>query len=277
MKVTASRVWVLWALPTALVFITYSRLSPERLYHVSDRGLAGGAGRALVFVAFPVSLVAIVLIGVTSESMIHRWQRAASMASVALCATATTGMVDADDLDFKVINLLPVMGVVLAIVVTTSARWPGVVCARSTLVVAAVLGVLSVPWIAAEAGFSLPGRVFLTKQLVEEEGEPGLVPAVHLGDHHGLYMTLLVVSVLAVWSVPRRLPRTAGRRILQGSLALLLSYGAVNLAQDFWGEQIVTRGWTSWMIPDALSPSISVVWAVILAGAVAAYLVAQPA
>ncbi|MEI7548064.1 MAG: hypothetical protein WCK21_08405, partial [Actinomycetota bacterium] len=174
MKVTAARVWALWAMPTVLVFLTYSRLPPERLYHVSDRGVVGGVGRALVFVAFPVSLVAIVLVGVTSSSMAHRWQRVAALVSVGLCATAATGMVDPDDLDFKPVNLLPVAGVVLAIVVTSSTRWSGTECSRSTVIVGSVLGVLAVPWIAAEAGFSLPGRIFLTKQLVVEAGEPGL-------------------------------------------------------------------------------------------------------
>jgi hypothetical protein len=140
-----------------------------------------------------------------------------------------------------------------------------------------MLGVLALPWIAAHAGFYLPGRIFLTRQLVAEAGEPGLVPAVHLGDHHGLYSAFLVLTVLAVWRVPRGLPRTLGRRVLQGYLALLLSYGVVNMAQDFWGEQVATRGWTSWTIPDALEPGVSVVWAVIVAGAVLAYLLPRHA
>ncbi len=271
MKVTAPRVWALWAASTLLLLVTYSRLPPERLYRVSNSGIAGGVGRALVYVAFPVSLVAIALVGVTYGSIVHRWQRVAALVSVALCCTVMTGMIDPNDLDFRPVNLLPVAGVVLAAVVTTSTRWPGVVCGRSTLVATAVLGVLSLPWIAAHAGFSLPGRLFLTKQLVTEAGEPGLVPAVHLGDHHGLYSALIVVTVLAMWRVPRGLPRTAGRRLVQGYLALLFAYGLVNMAQDFWGEQIATRGWTNWMIPDALEPGVSAIWALIVAGTVVAY------
>jgi hypothetical protein len=277
MKVTAPRLWALWAVPTLLVLVTYSRLPPERLYHVSNSGIGGGVGRALVYIAFPVSLVAIVLVGVTSGSFVHRWQRVAAFVSILLCATVMTGMIDSDDLDFTPINLVPVAGVVLAVIVTASTRWPGTVCRRSTVVVAAVLGVLSLPWIAAHAGFYLPGRIFLTKQLVTEAGEPGLVPAVHLGDHHGFSSALLVVTVLAVWGVPRGLPRANGRRVLQGYLALLLSYGLVNMAQDFWGEQIATRGWTTWVIPDALEPGVSMVWAIIVAGTVLAYLLPRHA
>ncbi|MEI8239142.1 MAG: hypothetical protein WCI22_06935 [Actinomycetota bacterium] len=277
MKVTAPRLWALWAVPTMLVLVTYSRLPPERLYHVSNNGVGGGVGRALVYIAFPVSLVAIALVGVTSGSFVHRWQRVAALVSVVLCATVMTGMIDPDNLDFKPINLLPVAGVALAAVVTASTGWPGVRCGRGTAAIALVVGVLALPWIAAHAGFSLPGRIFLTKQLVREAGEPGLVPAVHFGDHHGLYSALLVVTVLAVWRVPRGMPRTIGRRVLQGYLALLLSYGVVNMTQDFWGEQVATRGWTNWTIPDALEPGVSVVWAVIIAGAVVAYLLPRHA
>ncbi|CAB4363690.1 MAG: hypothetical protein F2681_05365 [Actinobacteria bacterium] len=277
MKVTVLRLWALWVVPTMLILVTYSRLPPERLYRVSDSGIGGGVGRALVYVAFPGSLAAIALVGVTSGSFVRRWQRVAGLAAILLCATVMTGMVDPDDLDFKLINLLPVAGVVLAFVVSASTHWPGVSCGRATAAVAVTLGILSLPWIAAYAGFSLPGRLFLTKQLVAEAGEPGLVPAVHLGDHHGLSSALLVVTVIAVWRAPRGMPRTSARRALQGYLALLVSYGLVNMAQDFWGEQVATRGWTNWMIPDALEPGVSVVWAVIVAGAIVAYLLPRPA
>ena len=34
----------------------------------------------------------------------------------------------------------------------------------------------------------------------------------------------------------------------------MLAYGSVNLAQDFWLEQVVKRGWTDEAIPSALRP-----------------------
>ena len=37
----------------------------------------------------------------------------------------------------------------------------------------------------------------------------------------------------------------------------LLAYGAVNLAQDAWNEQLVKRGMVDWKIPSALEPTPS--------------------
>jgi hypothetical protein len=44
----------------------------------------------------------------------------------------------------------------------------------------------------------------------------------------------------------------------------MLSYGAVNFAQDAWNEQIVKRGWTEEGIPSALLPGLTPIWAVVL-------------
>ena len=51
-------VWLGLALRTVAVLTTYGRLDPEELYHVGGSGLAGGLGRALVFLNFPVALIA---------------------------------------------------------------------------------------------------------------------------------------------------------------------------------------------------------------------------
>jgi hypothetical protein len=51
----------------------------------------------------------------------------------------------------------------------------------------------------------------------------------------------------------------------------MLSYGIGELANDFWLEQIVKRGWTNWAIPDVTRPSASVAWGVIVLGAVVVY------
>ena len=39
-----------------------------------------------------------------------------------------------------------------------------------------------------------------------------------------------------------------------------------NVANDFWLEQVVKRGWTSWEIPSVLQPRATWAWAVLLAG-----------
>ena len=48
-------------------------------------------------------------------------------------------------------------------------------------------------------------------------------------------------------------------------VSLMLGYGAVNLAQDAWNEQLVKRGWVDRAIPSALEPRIEPVWLVVLA------------
>ncbi|MEX2026950.1 MAG: hypothetical protein WEH44_06605, partial [Pirellulaceae bacterium] len=55
-------VWVLFAGVATAIFVTYSRISAHELYHVSGSGLTGGASRALVFVNFPLALVAIAIL-----------------------------------------------------------------------------------------------------------------------------------------------------------------------------------------------------------------------
>ena len=52
-------------------------------------------------------------------------------------------------------------------------------------------------------------------------------------------------------------------------VSLLLVYGATNLAQDFWHEQVVKRDWTDWDIPGALEPRLHLIWLLMLAGAAA--------
>jgi len=123
-----------------------------------------------------------------------------------------------------------------------------------------VVLVLSLPWLAADLGWYLPGGVFLTDTVVTEGNET--LAAVHLGHHHGLDGALLVLTALL-------LSRAAvqGRRLRQvttGYVALMLAYGAVNFAEDGWHEQLVKRGTLDWRIPSAKVPSLSPVWLVIL-------------
>ena len=47
----------------------------------------------------------------------------------------------------------------------------------------------------------------------------------------------------------------------------MLAYGVANIANDFWHEQIVKRGWVSWEVPSALSLGLHPIWLLVLGGA----------
>jgi hypothetical protein len=47
----------------------------------------------------------------------------------------------------------------------------------------------------------------------------------------------------------------------------MLVYGFANIANDFWHEQVVKRGWVSWDVPSALEPGLRPIWIVALVGA----------
>ena len=52
------------------------------------------------------------------------------------------------------------------------------------VIVAVVVALLSLPWIAAELGFHFPGDVFTGEEL-GREADGTTLAAVHLGHHHG--------------------------------------------------------------------------------------------
>jgi hypothetical protein len=251
------------------VLVTYSRLDPTELYHTSREGLAGGLSRSIVLLNFPVALVAIALVLVAVGALPRAAWWAAGPA-IALCAiVALPGVVDQDDLDARPINAVPALGVLVALALTATAtrrasasfapRLPG---DRLRIVVAAVVIVLSLPWMAAELGFHLPGDVFLGEEPSREK-DGTVIAAVHLGHHHGLDGTLLVLTALLLSRT-----RPAGRRlraVLAAYLGVMLAYGAVNFAQDLWQEQVVKRGWTDASIPSALVPGARPIWLVTLA------------
>jgi hypothetical protein len=257
------------------VLVTYSRLPPERLYHTSVDGLAGGAGRTLVFLNFPGAVVAIALVGVAADALLPGRRRVVApvaAAAVALCAiTLVPGVVDAADLDARPINALPAAGVGLALALTGLAcrerpvtwrpRAPG---DPLRLGIGLVLAVGAVPWLFAELGFNAPDPI-----LAEEVPAGETIAAVHLGHHHGtdgvlLALTALLLSrTLGTWRDPRR------EAVFSVYLALMLSYGLTNAVQDFWLEQVVKRGWTDHRIPDVLRPDLEPTWiAVVFAAAV---------
>ena len=196
--------------------------------------------------------------------------------AIALCAVfAWPGVVDADDLDPKAVNAIPALGVVLVAGLTVAAArraGAGLAPRRSgdgiRIAVGVAVVLVSLPWIAAELGFHLPGSVFLSDDPYAEPGE-GLTAAVHLGHHHGFMGALLVLFALLL-SRPRLAHLNLGRAYSL-LVSALLAYGAANLVQDFWHEQVVKRGWTEHDIPSVTTPRVAVVWVLVVGATALAY------
>jgi hypothetical protein len=271
----ALAVWGLFGVVALLVFVTYWRVAPDELYHVSHSGLEGGASRALVFLNFPTAPMAIAVLALVADRLRVRWM---ALVPLALCLVILApGVVDQDDLDAKWINVLPALGVAIVLALTLWAargriRGDGSPAGdRWRILVAAALAFLALPWIFAEAGFyvgDVPGlaSIFRSKQVFEGHA------AVHLGEHHGLQGLLLVVTALLL---SRELPRmrpTRLRTVLTAYLALMVPYGIGNMANDGWTEQVVERGWTDWAVPDMLRPGLTWIWGVTILAAAATFL-----
>ncbi len=260
-------VWALLFATAAGIVITYSRLPPEELYNVAEDGLASGLGRALVFLNYPVSLVAIGIAWLAAGRIATWKARLVALVASALCAvTAAPGVVEQEDLDAKVVNVLPAAGVAIALALSVRASWRGIgrlaldpVRVGLGLVVAAG----SVAWLFAVLGFFAPGDLYLAEE-IRPGGDGRPARAVHLGDHEGLDGALLVTSALLL---SRQLVDVPGRRLRIGVayyLALMLSYGFAVALKDFWLEQIEKRGWASWGMPDVLRPGLTLAWAGLL-------------
>ena len=254
---------------------TYSWVAPTETYHVSRDGLVGGLSRALTVVNFPIALVAIalVLIAMAVLPAVAWW---AAVPAIALCATIPW-FVDQDDLDARLVNAIPALGVVIAFVLTAAAaRRAGAAFAPRRpwdgwrIGIAACVVIVSLPWIAAELGFHFPGDVFMGEELGREK-DGTLIAAVHLGHHHGTDGALLVLTALLFSRVA--IERGMLRIAAFAYLGVMLAYGGVNFAQDAWNEQIVKRGWTDSGIPSALLPGVKPIWAVVLGLAVIATIV----
>ena len=260
---------------TAVVAATYSWVAPTETYHVSRGGLVGGLSRALTVVNFPIALVAIalVLIAMAVLPAVAWW---AAVPAIALCATIPW-FVDQDDLDARLVNAIPALGVAVALVLTMAAArrasvsfaprrpWDG-----WRIGIAACVVIVSLPWIAAELGFHFPGDFFMGEELGRET-DGTLIAAVHLGHHHGTDGALLVLTALLLSRVA--IERGMLRIAAFAYLGVMLAYGGVNFAQDAWNEQIVKRGWTDSGIPSALLPGVKPIWAVVLGLAVIATIV----
>jgi hypothetical protein len=258
--------WALWAVMTLIVLITYTRVDPAETYHVSHEGIAGGLSRSLTLINFPIALVAIALalVAVGAIGSAAWW---AAGPAIVLCATIPW-FVDQDDLDGRWVNAIPAVGVLIAAGLTAVAvaragasfaprrPWDG-----WRLVVAAIVVLVSLPWIAVELGFHFPGDFFMGEELGREV-DGTAIAAVHLGHHHGTDGALLVITALLLSRVS---VETRGLRIaLLVYLGTMLAYGGVNFVQDAWNEQLVKRGWTDEGIPSALLPGVKPIWLVVV-------------
>jgi hypothetical protein len=258
--------WTMWGAVTLAVLVTYSRLDATELYNVSHEGLAGGLSRAVVLLNFPIAVVAIAA-ALLAVAALPRMAWLVAGPAIALSAVVPFA-VDQDDLDVRWVNAIPAVGVVLALSLTVAAahRAGASLAPRRAgdplrLVAAALVLVFSLPWIAAELGFHLPGDVFLGEELYREE-DGRLFAAVHLGHHHGGDGTFLVLTALLL-SRARMRPGVL-RTVFTSYLGAMFAYGAVNFVQDLWHEQVVKRGWTDVDIPSALLPGLRPIWLVII-------------
>jgi hypothetical protein len=275
-------VWVAFAVVTVEILVTYSRLPPSQLYHVSGNGIALGLGRAITFVNFPAALAALAVLGVLWERLPGRAYRVVAVVSALLCAVVFwPGVVDEGNLDARPINILPLVGVLLALLLTAITAWGRPLTSRPwqradwfRLGIGVVLVFGALPWIAADLGFYLNGvpvlgHIFQTGAILPERpGLPDFAPAVHHGHHHGLDGLLLIGTPLLLSRRLGEVRRHGLRHGLAAYLALMLCYGFGNYANDFWIEQVVKRGWTSWEIPNVLQPRLTIAWSLIVIAAV---------
>jgi hypothetical protein len=279
-------VWLLFLADAVAMFVTYSRLSPKQLYHVSGSGIEGGASRVVVFANYSTALVAIPIVAIAADRLSRRVTTiAAGVAVVISAAVFWPGVVDQSDLDARPVNAIAANGVLLALALTAIAllRLPGRRFAqrqpgdrmRTAVAILAVL--LGLPWIAADLGFYLNGvpglrDVYQTGKLTWETPMlHHLFPTVHHGHHHGLDAVLLLLTALLLSRVVAGIRLQPLRIALGIYLAVIVAYAIANMANDAWDEQIVKRGWTDWLIPNVVQPKLSVAWAVIITGGVVLY------
>jgi hypothetical protein len=268
-------VWLLVGIVGIEILVTYSRLPPTQLYHVTGTGLEGGASRLLVFANFPVALIALAVLALIQSQLTGRGARAVVVTSGLLCLPVFwPGVVSQANLDARPVNAAAAVGVLLTVALCVRIAWRNGVCLRpwrqsdrGRVAVAAVLTIVSLPWLAADLGFFLNGVPVLGSifqsgpYLPHVVGLPQLPPAVHHGHHHGMDGLLLVFSALL-------LSRTVEKiRYLGAYLALMFCYGIGNIANDSWTEQVFKRHWTTWQIPDVLEPRATVAWGLIVAAA----------
>ena len=281
-------VWTGFGLVALAILVTYARLPLDELYNVSGTGFEAGAGRVLVFAGYPTALVSIAVLAVVVDRLRARWVSVVAVVAAILCVTvAWPGVVEQSDLDAKPANALAAVGTLIALVLTILALSRGGIGYRrpfgggwdiARLVLAIIVVLAAIPWIAAGLGFYLDdvpglGSVFLTGVLRPEPGHPTLT-AVHLGHHHGFDGTLLALAAIALSRTVFMLRSGYLRTGYRFYVSLMLVYGLANALQDFWLEQIVKRGTTSLEIPTLTVPEASASWAAMLVATLIIHFVA---
>lgn len=283
--VEVTAVWAMLAAVAVATTVTYARIPPSELYHVSVGGLAGGLGRALVYVNFPVALIAVGMLPfLLARLPATRAVHAVAVASLVLCAfVAVPGVVDQADLDAKWINIVPAAGVALALGLWLRALRDGIGPLDPwerldwlRLAAAVLVVFVALPWELAELGVyvshvPLIGHLFLGAQIRPSAGVEPTLHAVHLGRHHGMDGTLCMVSGLALSRLVKDVPRGVMHELAAFAVGALLVYGALNAANDAWDEQVWKRGWTTWMLPSFLRPGLTWGFLVLLIGVAVAF------
>jgi hypothetical protein len=280
-------VWLLFGVVAAAILITYSRLPPTDFYNVSGEGVGAGAGRVLVFLNYPLALVAIALLAVVAERLRGRLALAAALAAVLCAVVFWPGVVEQSDLDAKPVNAVPALGVLVALVLTGIALARGGMGASrpfggpwdvARVVTAVLLVFASLPWLFADLGIyvaRVPGLgFFMSDEVLPEPGQPEL-RAVHLGHHHGLDGVLLALTAMALSRVVPDVRTRVLHTALGFYVSLMFVYGLAIALEDFWHEQLVKRGTTSLRIPSLTVPEASWAWAAILAAALLIHFAAR--
>jgi hypothetical protein len=230
------------------------------------------------FLNFPLALVAIPILAVLAERLADRPARLVAVIGIVLCAAIFwPGIVKQSDLDVRAVNAIAAVGVLVALSLSIVA-WKRSGAAmhpshapgdRLRAAVAAVVIALALPWVGADLGLSfegvpLLGTLYQTGELRAQPNVAGLHPAVHVGHHHGMDGVLLVLSALALSRLVPSLHTGWLRAVLAAYLAVILVYGVGNIANDFWLEQVVKRGWTTWEVPDVTTTGARPAWGVIV-------------
>ena len=184
----ALAVWALFGLEATATLVTYSRLPPEALYNVDrERATspAGSGARSSCSTSARARCdrargdrrrAEAARLGCRSRSAPSRRSRASSTRTTWTRAGSTLVPGARRRAGARVDRRSGALG--------AAPRWSHRARGdRLRLVLAALLLLLALPWLAAETGFYFPGDVFMGEEIppVRDEG----LAAVHLGFHHG--------------------------------------------------------------------------------------------